>query len=328
MRQVALSLVAKLMPVVLGTAGKQRLSILIYHRVLPEPDPMRPDEPTVDVFTRQMRLLRDHFNPLPLLEAVEKMQAGTLPERAVCVTFDDGYADNEMHALPILKSYGIPAAVFVSTGFLNGGRMWNDSVIETLRVVAGDTLDLRDLHLGSFDTTTTAARLAAVERIIGVIKHLHPNDRMALVKQIEARVNGLPNDLMMTDQQVRSLASAGVTIGAHTVSHPILASVPDDIARAEMFDSKCYLEDLIQRDVELFAYPNGKPGTDYTAVHPGMVESLGFKTAVSTHWGVSTNQSDRFQLPRFTPWDRQSAKFAIRLLANYRRIDSLAPDRH
>jgi peptidoglycan/xylan/chitin deacetylase (PgdA/CDA1 family) len=267
--------------------------------------------------------LRDNFHPLPLLEAVDRLRTGTLPNKAVCVTFDDGYADNELHALPILKKYGIPATVFVSAGFLNGGRMWNDSVIEVIRNFDADQLDLGELDLGCYSLESNPRRLAAIDSIIQRIRHFDPVIRAALVHEMEKRVTVLPDDLMLTDAQIQSLARNGVTIGAHTVSHPILCSVPSAVARSEIQDSKSYLEELLQQQVDVFAYPNGRPGQDYNEEHRDMVEALGFKAAVSTHWGVSTIQSDRFQLPRFTPWDRRELKFVIRLLSGYRRVDPL-----
>lgn len=328
MKYFSLNLVARLLPLLLNTHGKQRLSILIFHRVLPGHDPMRPDEPTISEFDWQMRVLRDSFSPLALVDALERLRTGTLPSRAVCVTFDDGYADNELYALPVLQKYGIPATVFISTGFLNGGRMWNDSIIETLRNCPGEKLDLSELGLGCFFLESFPQRLEVVESIIQRIKHLDPGDRAALVTEIEARGISLPNDLMMTDAQVQSLSRNGVSIGAHTVNHPILASVSSEIARGEIQQSKLYLEALLQQEIELFAYPNGKPELDYAKEHRNLVEELGFKAAVSTHWGVSTNQSDWFQLPRFTPWDRRELKFALRLLANYRRVDPLIANGH
>lgn len=323
MKQPLIGLAASLLPLLLNTRGKQRLSILIYHRVVPTHDPMRPYEPTVEVFDWQMRLLREQFSPLPLMQALDMQQSNSLPERAVCVTFDDGYADNERHALPVLQRHAIPATVFVSTGFLNGGRMWNDSVIEAFRVAGGDAFELGALELGCHELGSFEQRMQGAERVITAIKHRDPGDRMALVREIEAKVDSLPGDLMMTDEQVRSLATAGIAIGAHTVNHPILASVADDVARGEILDSKQYLESLLQDEVEVFAYPNGRPGQDYLATHPQMVKEMGFRAAVSTHWGASTPQSDRYQLPRFTPWDRQAARFAVRLLANYRKVDPL-----
>jgi peptidoglycan/xylan/chitin deacetylase (PgdA/CDA1 family) len=323
MKRALVKIAARAAPLFLGTRDAQRLSVLIYHRVLPQPDPMRPGEPTVDEFDWQMRLLREYFNPLPLVDAVERLQEGALPQNAICVTFDDGYADNDRYALPVLQKYRIPATVFVSTGFLNGGRMWNDSVIEVLRNVEGSHLDLREVGLDNYNVESPAQRLAAVNAILRKIKHLDPAVRSSLVNDIEKRGNGLPDDLMLTDAQLQALARGNVAIGAHTINHPILSSVSIESAAQEIQGSKDYLEALLQQSVEAFAYPNGRPDSDYRSEHRDLVCKLGFKAAVSTHWGVSTPQSDRFQLPRFTPWDRQELKYACRLLASYRWIDPL-----
>jgi peptidoglycan/xylan/chitin deacetylase (PgdA/CDA1 family) len=255
---------------------------------------------------------------------VERLQSGVLPDSAVCVTFDDGYADNETHAMPVLKKYEVPATVFVSTGFLNGGRMWNDTVTELLRDYSDTVMDLRGLDLGCYPLETMEQRLQALDSILREIKHFDPDRRIALVNEMQNMVGmELPDNLMLTDVQLRSLACNGVTIGAHTVNHPILSSVEFDVARREIKESKRYLETLLDKEVELFAYPNGRPNLDYGKEHRNLVEELGFKAAVSTHWGVGTNASDIYQLPRFTPWDRHPLRFAIRLLGNYRKVDPL-----
>ena len=326
MKNPVLQLMANALPHLLLTQGKQRLSILIFHRVLAQRDFMRPNEPTTGEFEWMMRMLRDNFNPLSLVDALEKLQSGTLPGKAVCVTFDDGYADNQQYALPLLEKYGIPATVFVSTGFLNGGRMWNDSVIEAVRHWNGAVLDLQDINLGCHRIETESQREQVAQGLLREIKHLSLEERSELVTHIVSQVEGLPGDLMMTDTQVQSLSKAGVAIGAHTVNHPILGSVSIDNARQEVLGSKAYLENLLQKDVDLFAYPNGFPGRDYDRQHRDLVKSLGFKAAVSTHWGVSVKQSDMYQLPRFTPWDRDQLKFQLRLLLSYRRVDSLLTD--
>ena len=323
MKSLSAGIAARVVPLVFNAHRRQRLSILIYHRVLPRRDPMRAAEPTTAEFDTQMSILREYFHPLPLLEAVQRLSAGSLPDGAVCVTFDDGYADNEIHAMPVLKKYAIPATVFVSTGFLNGGRMWNDSVIEVLRSCSDEVLDLRDLDLDRYCIGTIEQRVAAAESILQQIKHLDPQDRLALVKEIEKHSAKLPDDMMMTDAQVQSLARNGIAIGAHTVNHPILSSIDSDHAYREIQESKQSLEALLQTSVDAFAYPNGRPELDYNSRHRDMVSELGFKAAVSTHWGVGTGESDHYQLPRFTPWDRHPVKFAVRLLANYRNIDPL-----
>lgn len=323
MKRVSASVAAALLPLLFNPLGSGRLSILIYHRVMPSRDPMRPDEPTVEQFDVQMRLLRRNFTPLSLLEAVDRLAQGTLPRRAVCVTFDDGYSDNEQLALPILKRYGIPASVFVSTGFLNGGRMWNDTVIESVRNHAQDTLDLTHFGLEHYSLVSIDERRDAAQRILSQIKHQEPEQRAAIVEDISGRASDLPNDLMLTDEQVRSLAQGGVAIGAHTISHPILGSVSLDEARREISGSKEHLQEVLQQDVDIFAYPNGRPELDYRPEHRDLVQSLGFRAAVSTHWGVAARESDPYQLPRFTPWDRDELRFTLRLLLNLRCIDPL-----
>ena len=89
-----------------------------------------------------MAALRRYCHPVPLIEGVRGLATGSLPDRAVTVTFDDGYADNAEVALPILQRHGVPATFFVATGYLNGGRMWNDSIIEAIRRAPATELDL------------------------------------------------------------------------------------------------------------------------------------------------------------------------------------------
>ncbi|MFT4613211.1 MAG: peptidoglycan/xylan/chitin deacetylase (PgdA/CDA1 family) [Bacteroidia bacterium] len=323
MKQAAIRLTSALLPRIINPRGGGRLSILIYHRVMPDRDPMRPDEPTVAEFELQMEWVRRYFQPLPLLEAVERLAQGTLPPRAVCVTFDDGYSDNETLALPVLQRYDIPATVFVSTGFLNGGRMWNDTVIESLRNCESEVLDLSHFELGRHELNSSEARRDVAQRILSQIKHQDPAQRVAIVQDIASHAASLPDALMMTDDQVRSLAQAGISIGAHTVTHPILGSIDMPAARQEISQSKDSLEELLQRDIELFAYPNGRPGLDYEDKHRDLVESLGFKAAVSTHLGVGVRDSDPYQLPRFTPWDKEEFRYMLRLLLNQRMVDPL-----
>ncbi|HND98622.1 MAG TPA: polysaccharide deacetylase family protein, partial [Plasticicumulans sp.] len=131
---------------------------------------------------------------------------------------------------------------------------------------------------------------------------------------------GLPDDLMMTHAQLRTLHGAGMEIGGHTVSHPILTRTPAAVARAEIAGGRAGLEALIDAPVRSFAYPNGKPGADYGPEHVAMVRELGFDCAVVTSHGVSVAATDPYQLARFTPWDRSESRFQLRMLRNSRRL--------
>lgn len=305
----------------LSPAGPHaRLSILIYHRVLPVPDPLFPGEVDAAWFDAQMALVKDSFNVLPLGEAAQRLTSGNLPPRAACITFDDGYADNAEIALPILERYGLPATFFVATDFLDGGRMWNDTLIEALRLAPAGSLDLRSIGLGDYPLRSWDERRSAIAAIIGALKYLPQTARAEQVQHV-ADIAGaaLPTNLMMRSDQVRTLRARGMEIGGHTAGHPILARLDSAAARDEMARGKEVLEGILGERIKLFAYPNGKPHQDYAHEHVDMVRDLGFEAAVSTAWGVATRTSDVFQLPRFTPWDRAPAKFSLRLLQNLLR---------
>lgn len=298
-----------------GKAAK--LSILIYHRVLSRPDPMLEWEPDARAFERQMALLANHFAILPLADAVKRLKDGRLPRGAACVTFDDGYADNAEIALPILQRWGVPATFFISTSFLGGGCMWNDSVIESVRTASGPVLDLTSIGIGCHPIETYAQRRHLVGRVLAALKYLSPNDRLERVAQIVKIASALlPDCLMMTPDQIRALSNAGMEIGGHTVNHPILTTIDNDAARAEIAQGKEELTSIIRAPVKIFAYPNGKPGKDYQSRHVEIVRSVGFDAAVSTSWGAANQAADVYQLPRFTPWDKKPGRFMVRLIQN------------
>jgi len=141
--------------------ARGRLSILIFHRVVPQRDPLFPAEVTRADFDAICGWLRAWCNVLALDQAVQALAQGTLPTRAVALTFDDGYADNHDHALPVLQRHGLTATFFVASGFLNGGRMWNDSVIEAVRHAPATELDLRDTEAQSLGVLPLADHLQA-----------------------------------------------------------------------------------------------------------------------------------------------------------------------
>ncbi|MFT7774338.1 polysaccharide deacetylase family protein [Roseateles sp.] len=299
---------------------RARLSVLMFHRVTPQPDSIFPDEMHAERFDALCASLKRWFNVLPLDEAAHRLRDGILPSRPLCITFDDGYADNREVALPILQRHGLSAAFFISTGFLDGGRMWNDSLIETVRACLLSELDLEALELGRYPLGSAQQKRQAAQALIRQVKYQPVARRLELCELIAERAGvELPTDLMMSSAQVVELHRAGMQIGAHTLSHPILASLDEADARAEVLGSKEWLEQLLGERVGLFAYPNGKPGEDYSPANAELVRGLGFDAAVSTEWGTTRSGDDLMQIRRFTPWDRSPARFGWRLLANLRR---------
>jgi len=318
-------LLQRLMSQASPAGPEARLSTLIFHRVLPQPDPLFPDEVDAARFDAICGWLKDWFNVMPLDTAVAALRNGSLPARAMAITFDDGYADNRGQAAPILQRHGLSATFFIATGFLDGGRMWNDTLIEAVRHCMLPTLNLTGLLDGNdrLPLDTLAARRAAIGTLISHAKYLPAEQRQRFVDGVAARAEVLPPaDLMLTSTQVRELRAMGMQIGAHTVSHPILCKLPRAQARAEIETSRRVLEGVLDEPVSLFAYPNGKPGEDYSAESVALARDVGFDAAVSTAWGVSTRQTDPFELRRFTPWDRERWRFGLRLWRNLRHGDS------
>jgi peptidoglycan/xylan/chitin deacetylase (PgdA/CDA1 family) len=306
----------------MSPAGEQgKLSILIFHRVLPSSDPLFPDLPDAAEFNGMLGWLNSWFNVLPLHQAIARLSERTLPERAAAITFDDGYADNHDVALPLLVKNGVPATFFIATGFLTGGLMWNDAIIEAVRRCRASKLVLREIGFDTYAVGSTAEVRQTIDRLLARVKYLPIEERIRISRAIAAIAGvALPDDLMMSGVEVRALRRVGMEIGAHTVSHPILAKLNEEDARQEISASKRALEDLLQEPVRLFAYPNGKPGQDYLPAHPRMVRELGFDAAMSTSPGVADSGSDVMQLPRFTPWDKGRLRFGLRLASNLRTI--------
>lgn len=314
------SVASQLLPYVLGTFREQRLSILSYHRVMDVMDPMRSTEPTVEIFEWQMRLLSENFSPLPLAEAIEKMKMGCLPERAVAVTFDDGYADNYTFALPVLKKWGVPATVFVATKYLDGGAMWNDRIIEAVRNMSAERFDFRALGQDRELAITREAKPKFAQELISLVKHWEPVRREEAVDYISSVAANPQCQLMLDSEQVLRLQEGGVDIGGHTHSHPILSAIENEDAKQEILRGKETLEALLGRPLRLFAYPNGKKGSDFSNVHKDMVEKAGFEAAVSTEIGVASARTDPYELPRFTPWDATPLRFLSRIHMSRRNV--------
>lgn len=295
--------------------GGNKLSILIYHQVLARPDPMRPSEPTAEVFDWQMQLLSRYFTPLSLDQALAHIKKGNLPANAVCVTFDDGYTNNLTVAQPILAKYGIPATVYVATGFSYGTNMWNDRLIHLFAEPERQQLQLDGelLQLGDWQHRRNQA-----QQWLKKLKYLPIAERLQKINQFYQQNNVSEQAaLMMTPAQIQQLAKCGITIGAHTVNHPILKVLPTEQQRQEISESKHQLESWLDKPVLHFAYPNGVEGVDFDDKTVELVHQIGFNSAVVTNWGVSNADTPLLKLKRFTPWDSTAARFHMRLIKQF-----------
>jgi hypothetical protein len=197
--------------------------------------------------------------------------------------------------------------------------MWSDQVLESVRRWPKSTLRLAGAGLDDYEIHDDASRVAAVRAIKQALKYRPPTEQQRAIDLLaEAGGAGAPPDLMMNERHVARLAAAGMDVGCHTASHPILATVPDAVARGEIADSAQQIADIIGRRPRSFAYPNGQPGKDFLPVHAHMVREAGFTHALTTVRGLARPAHDRFQLPRISPlWKPTRASLAANLARIY-----------
>jgi peptidoglycan/xylan/chitin deacetylase (PgdA/CDA1 family) len=298
--------VATTLRVVAGTRWRlatERVSggsvILCYHRVAAlDQDPqllaVHPDR-----FAEQLARLRERFKPVSLRELAERRG----PERGVAVTFDDGYRDNLTAARPALEDAGVPATVFVATGYTGGSReFWWDE-LERLLLVGAPTgeLAIRDR---TWQLTDSNSRRAAYGDIHPWIR-TWPTDQiesvMAQVRAFAGEPEGgqaRASHAQMTADEVRELdASPIVHVGAHTVTHPSLAAQREEVQRREIADSGRQLGEWLGRRIGEFSYPFGGP-LDHSRLTRQLVKRAGYDYAVANFAGQVGRLSSRWQLPR------------------------------
>jgi peptidoglycan/xylan/chitin deacetylase (PgdA/CDA1 family) len=299
----------------LSPAGSRaRLTVFTYHQVLERRDPLRPGEPDVRDFECDIDVIGQVFTVLPLAEAVRRMAERTLPARAACITFDDGYANNHTLAAPVLQAHGVPATFFIAGGAVDDGVMWNDLVIDAL--ARGGSPGGAGSATGQRSALDDGS--AAVAAALNELKYRPLEERRAAAERLYRDSLGEePPRLMMTREMVADLARKGFDIGGHTMSHPILKILPPDQARAEIVGCATWIERVTGRRPTTFAYPNGRPGTDFDASHAAMVAEAGFALAVSTAWSVARRGTDPYRVPRVGSWWRHHRSLPAGLLRLY-----------
>jgi len=169
--------------------GDGRLCVVNYHRILESLDPLLESEPDINTFRWQMELLADCFNVIPLHEAVLALTTERMPPRAVCITFDDGYRSVHDFALPILQEFNLPATIFVTSGYIGEGNMWNDRIIEAIQSLPAGQLDLREVGLGVHSLQSVVDRKLAVDNLTKASKYLPPKTRLELTQKLDGFLN-------------------------------------------------------------------------------------------------------------------------------------------
>ena len=238
----------------------------------------------------------------------------------MAVTFDDGYADNLTHAAPLLAEHGVPASVFVVTGYVGSGRsFWWDRLDHAL-LASQDFPGRVDLQLDGYEIhwrpgASDEERRAAHAETWRVLRTLTPDRRDDAVERIAAACGVAADDgcRPLSSNELRELdRHPSVEIGAHTASHPVLAELEHEEQRREILGGKRDLEGMLGHPVQLFSYPHGQTH-DFTPETVELVRDSGFSLACSAVGGLVTGDSDVYRLPRVAVLDWDGATFDRRL---------------
>jgi len=276
---------------------RSAVTVLMYHRVLPDGQCTDYPFPAIVMprtsFEAQLDYLAERAHVLTVSAALRELGAsppGSKPR--VCLTFDDGYADNFDVVAPLLESRGLLGTFFITSGAVQAQRaLWYDRAVDLWTTVSPQRLRELAHQLGEAPTTALSNRESWIEWLKVIPNHRRAEMIRFLEAEASASGSGCP---LITADQVRQLADRGHEIGSHTLSHPILTTMGEKGRRAEINGAKILLEEWTQRDVPGFCYPNG----NYDASVIQQLREAGHEYACTTAPGRNDQRTDRFELRR------------------------------
>jgi peptidoglycan/xylan/chitin deacetylase (PgdA/CDA1 family) len=284
-----------------------RYYVLPYHMVVNEPNGFYPATSILN-FEKQIAHLAKNYKIVTLNEIVDRVRNRDSIRRCVAITFDDGFRDNYENAYPILRKVNVPATVFLATHCVEtGAAPWFIKLryvfMKTAKTDYQPVLNGKSISL---QMRTKEEKYAASEIIMTYLKHCSDGERISLlnrlVEELGIRDFGGLDNLMLNWDQIREMSEHGISFGAHTVSHPVLAAIPIDEAEREISESKKTIEGRIGKPVGSFAYPFGKRDDYKPEIFP-ILERLQFRCAVTTETGINNYSTSPFELNRFVPWE-------------------------
>ena len=315
-----------------------RALILMYHRVTELANDPHLLAVTPLHFAEHLEIIRQHTTPVNLQQLVEALHRGKVPNRAVVITFDDGYADNLHQAKPLLERFEIPATVFVTAGQVDSQReFWWDELDRLLLqpVWLPDRLQLeiagtayvweswqkgeytqqdyqrdRSWHIERQDEPHPRHRL--FRTLFERLQSAPVEERQRVLESIRlwsgAEPIARPTHRALSSDEVLLLAQDDlIEVGAHSMTHPNLAALDEAGQRAEIRQSRECLEAMINRPVTSFAYPNGFT-TQESAV---LLREARFTSACSSESDAVWRDADVFHMPRLGVRDWDQETFAL-----------------
>jgi peptidoglycan/xylan/chitin deacetylase (PgdA/CDA1 family) len=273
-----------------------RLTVLSYHRIddptVPGFDTLKANvSATPAAFAEQMDFVRKRFEIVSVENILAWLRGDqALPDNPLLITFDDGYRDNLDHALPILRERRLPAVIFLATDYIGRDTpfLWDIVAYCFFRTPRKEAcLPL----LGKKKWHDERSRTTIMKNWLNMTKTLADDEKRQSVGKL-SRALGVPapektnTGKHLTWEQVRTMTSEGIDIGAHTQGHPILTGIPLEQVEREARGSKERIEKEIGRPVKVFAYPNGAP-SDFNPAIEAVLKKVGFEAAFALTPGPS-----------------------------------------
>jgi peptidoglycan/xylan/chitin deacetylase (PgdA/CDA1 family) len=292
----------------LGNANM--LTVLCYHGVVeerlgPEHHQFRTTVSTSD-FAEQMQWLPRWFTPVSAAAVRDRLLGrAALPSHPLLITFDDGYRNNFTLAAPILRTCGVPAAFFISTGYIEADRLyWYDELKLRLAAWRGRDIRLPGQSENQLWPGEPRAQRALAQRISAASKTI-PNDaRLEYTDYVRRETPEWSLDAAgrepirpMSWDEVRSLSDQGFEIGSHTVDHPILSRLDPEALRRELRDSKSRIEAITGKPCFAIAYPNGK-ASDISPAVVAETEAAGYELGFVMDERLYRPPGNRFLISR------------------------------
>lgn len=309
--------------------------VLIYHDVLPrgfpEQNPLFGMTVSTTEFEWQLRYVRKHYNPITFEEFKEwYFNKAPLPRNPVLITFDDGHRNNLDFALPILQRHQIPAICFVVAGFLGAKTLtWFEDAYYRLMFSASPSWRLNNGEV--WPLNTVAQRAAACGRFFSLCRTSTQEQQSQELELLRSQLkvpelNGhYPGRFeFLSTEQLRFLRENGVEIGAHTLTHPVLATAPAATSKAEITEGKRRLEQILGTSVRAFAYPFGAPRLDFTEREIEYVRQSGLMVGFAGEGGLVRRSDNPFSLPRVGIGRMTRAQFAATITGTLDSIKKFA----
>jgi peptidoglycan/xylan/chitin deacetylase (PgdA/CDA1 family) len=283
------------------TLGRPAARVLMYHGV------GGPDCPA-DTFKSQMKYLKANFTVISLREALTiSGDAARNFRTEIVLTFDDGLRNNYATAYPILLRYELPATFFVCPGLIESQTwQWAHEMEQRLSACRLGNLKKICASLGIGEWEFKGDKDSDIaEKIVEHMKTMEHGRRIGVENRIRLMTQNFEtaphqHDLYdtMSWDELQSLDPALITIGSHTVHHPVLTSLPYEEMRYQIQESKQWLQRRLNRPVDYFCYPNG----DYDASIAHVV-AQNYKAAVTTNPGYFDKGDDVYQINRIPTQD-------------------------